>query len=161
MSRADSQAFNELLTLLQTAGQQLLTERNQKDDIDIAEGYRHILDLTAIGIDLYLDNDPERPRFSRIIYPWRKMGGDNAHALYDFAPLCGDRDYVITGNKADTSYLAFTTYGGADAEKVDMHVNLNHAGMVFDDDGSFELLLTTQPEGKSGNVIALKPTVIA
>ncbi|TNF33471.1 MAG: DUF1214 domain-containing protein [Gammaproteobacteria bacterium] len=157
MSRADTQAFNELIALLQTAGQQLLNERNQRDDIDLAEGYRHILDLTAIGIDLYLDNDPERPRFSRIVYPWRKMGGDNAHALYDFAPLCGDRDYRITGNKADTCYLAFTTYGGASAEKVDIHVNLNHSQMVFDEDGDFELLLTTQPEGKTGNVIALKP----
>src|SRR5688572_21497599 len=110
--RPDSRAFAALLDVLRSAEQGFLHGRNQTADEELADNYHHLLDLLSLGYDMYIANDSERPRFARIVSPWRKMGGDNAHALYDFAPLRADRSYRICGRVNRVAYMGFTVYGG-------------------------------------------------
>lgn len=155
MMRADTKAFAELLELLQQGEQELLTQRNQNDDVDFAEGYRHLFDLLGMGIEFYIQNDAERPRFVQIVSPERKVGGDNAHALYHFAPLRDDRAYRVRGHCGGTAYMGFTVYGGDTPEQVGIVANTNSFEIEIDDDGCFELILAPE-SGNGPNQIQLK-----
>jgi len=141
-SRPDGRAFAELLDVLRAAEQTFLEGRNQTADEELADNYRHLLDLVSLGYDMYMANDWERPRFARIVSPWRKMGGDNAHALYDFAPLCGDRSYRVRGRINRVAYMGFTTYGGESEERVHITSNHNSSDLRPDRDGRFAIVLS-------------------
>ena len=146
---AAKRAFAELIKLLQEAENTFLAARNQTDDADISDCYHNLLDLLGIGIDCYIDNTPEDPHFVRLVNSWRKMGGDNAHAVYDFAPLNGELNYVLQGNVGGTAYLGITLYGGASEEAVTIHGNISTRHLLLDANGNF--MLTIGPgEGKGG-----------
>ncbi|MCB1616169.1 MAG: hypothetical protein KDI30_09160, partial [Pseudomonadales bacterium] len=141
-----TKAFRELLTLLKHTELQFLEERNQQDDIDIADAYKNLLDIFAIGVDCYIDNDAGNPHFTRIVSPWRKMGGDNAHALYDFAPLSGNRSYRVRGNRAGTAYIGMTLYGGESEDKIDVHANINTSHLKMDVAGDFCVVISPKAQ---------------
>jgi hypothetical protein len=156
--REDSKAFNELLELLKTAEQTFLTLRNQTADVDIADNYKHLFDLMSVAIDFYIHNDWARPRLFKIVSPWRKIGGDNAHALYDVAPLDGSRSYILKGHRRKTAYLGFTVYGGDTEEQITVHENRNSSTIEFSADGSFEIVFSAQEKDtRAKNHIRLKP----
>jgi hypothetical protein len=155
-------AFNQLLdSLREIVDTQLTPEKGIEEEIDIAEGFRNILHLLSSATDLYLESDPERPEFVKIVTPTRKIMGDNADAIYHFARLRGDRSYRIRGKQGQECYLSFTIHGrsddgrlGATAEPVLADVNAK--GFEFAPDGSFELILS--PDKHPGNWIQLDPT---
>jgi len=156
--RPDSQAFHELLDLLREAEDNFLTKRNQTADVDIADNYKHLMDLISIGIDFYVHNDYERPHFVKIVSPHRKVGGDNAHALYDFTPVLGDRAYLIRGNRGKTPYMGFTLYGGENEADLRIIANLNSSDMVFDEGGDFSIVLSPlSSDDRAPNHIRLEP----
>lgn len=156
--REDSKAFNQLLEHLKTAEQDFLTLRNQTADVDIADNYKHLFDLLSVATDMYIHNDWVRPRLFKIVSPWRKIGGDNAHALYDMAPLEGTRSYLLKGNRRDTAYLGFTVYGGDTEEQLTVHVNRNSSNVEFNADGSFEIVFSPHENDiRAKNHIQLKP----
>lgn len=136
-----TQAFAELIALLQDAENIFLTARNQTDDVDISDSYKNLFDLLAIGVDCYIDNSADNPHFIRLVNRWRKMGGDNAHALYDFAPLNGELSYRMHGNRGGAAYLGVTLYGGATEESVTVHANINTSHLQFNEQGNFELTI--------------------
>src|SRR4029453_5689090 len=123
-SRPDGRAFAELLDALRASEQAFLWGRNQAAGEEVADNYRQLLDLVSLGYDMYMANDWERPRFARIVSPWRKMGGANAHSLYDFRRLRGDRSYRVHGRINRVAYVGFTVYGGESEERV--HITSNH-----------------------------------
>ena len=91
-------AWRELLDLLREADQTFLEgPRAELDALGVAEGYRHLSHLLSYAFDLYLEADPERPVFTALAGPTRKILGDNVDSRYFFAPLRGDRRYRIRG----------------------------------------------------------------
>ena len=50
------------------------------------EAYKWIFSILNVGTDVYLWGDTQRPRFVDIVGPYKKWGGDNADAFYQFAP---------------------------------------------------------------------------
>ncbi len=153
-------AFGNLLdTLHEAAEVYLAQERGLTQEVDTVEGVRYLLHMLSAGIDLYLESDPERPNFVRIISPTRKLMGDNPDAVYYFARISGDRSYRITGKKTKEAYLSFTVHGrpedgklGATAEPV--LADVNDRGMKTLDDGSYEIILS--PDEHPGNWIKLE-----
>lgn len=137
-----SESFHALLDLLKDSENLFLEQRNQSSEADFADAYKNLLDILAIGVDCYIDNDPANPHFAKIVSPWRKMGGDNAHALYDFAPLRGDLSYLVKGNRAGTAYLGMTLYKGATEDKVDVQANINSADLAMDIAGDFSVVIS-------------------
>jgi len=156
-----SVAFDKLLdTLREAADVYLGPERGLTQEVDTVEGVRYILHMLSAGIDLYLESDPERPKFVRIVSPTRKLMGDNPDAVYYFTRIRGDRSYRITGKKIKECYLSFTVHGrpedgrlGAAAEPV--LADVNDRGLQTKPDGSFEVILS--PNEHTGNWIQLKP----
>lgn len=154
-------AFDKLLdTLHEAAEGYLVSERGINCETEIAEGYRYILHMLSAGIDLYMEGDPERPAFVRIVSPTRKLMGDNPDAIYHFTRICDDRSYRITGKRTDECYISFTVHGrpadgrlGAAAEPV--LADMNDRDFQIEPDGSFKIILS--PEEQRGNWIKLLP----
>jgi hypothetical protein len=152
-------AYVALLDTLREAAEKTLTgELGVLDEIDLVEGLRNHLHLLSCAIDFYLEGDPERPEFVKIVSPTRRIMGDNPDALYHFARVRGDRSYRIRGVKTDECYISFTVHGraadgrlGAAAEPV--LADVNDRGLDLGPDGSFEIVLS--PDEHEGNWIPL------
>jgi hypothetical protein len=156
-------AFHALLDVLRDADQTFLDgPRGEMDALGVAEGYRHLTHLLAYALDLYLEGDPERPVFTPLASPTRKILGDNVDSLYHFAPLRGDRRYRIRGRRGNEVYLAFCVYGGKpDGEWSERVVaNLSQRDLVCAPDGSFEIALGAEPPAGATNAITLAPDAV-
>jgi hypothetical protein len=148
-------------SLREVADHHLSPERGLLHEVDIAEGFRNALHLLNAATELYFEGDPERPEFSRIVSPTRKLMGDNPDAIYHFARLRGDRSYRVTGRRGDECYVSFTVHGrgndgrlGAAAEPV--LADVNDRSLAIGEDGSFEIILS--PEEQPGDWIRLAPS---
>jgi hypothetical protein len=162
MTTAAGRAFHALLDVLRDADQTFLEgPRADMDALGVAEGYRHLTHLLGYAFDLYLEGDAERPVFTPLASPTRKMLGDNVDSLYHFAPLRGDRRYRIRGRRGNEVYLAFCVYGGKpDGEWSERVVaNLSQRDMHCEADGSFEITLAAEPPS-SGDAITLGPDAV-
>lgn len=143
------QALHEFLDVVRNAEQTFLDPEKELDHQGHVDGYQHLFHLMQITVDFYLHNDPLRPRLVRLTDGTRKLYGDNVDAVYYFSQVRGDQEYVIRGRRFDSCYLSFCLYGGdPNGELADrVTLNVNHRDIAFDDDGSFEIKLTANPQG--------------
>jgi hypothetical protein len=159
---AGGTAFRELLDLLRDADATFLAEpRGPLDAVGIVDGYVHLTHLLAYGLELYLEADPERPAFTPLAAPTRKILGDNVDSLYHFAPLRGDRAYRIAGTRGNAVYLAFCVYGGKPDGQWSERVvaNVSQRDLAFAPDGSFVLILGTTPRA-GADFVRLEPDAV-
>ena len=154
-------AFRELLDVLRDADDTFLDgPRADMDALGIAEGYRHLTHLLGYAFDLYLEGDPQRPAFTPLASPTRKILGDNVDSIYHFAPLSGDRRYRIRGRCGNEVYLAFCVYGGRPDGEWSQRVvaNASQRNLAFAADGSFDILLAADASPPHG--IRLEPDAV-
>lgn len=151
--RADAKAFRDLLGVLQSYERKFRWRRLLTRDNELAEGYSAMLDLLAVGLDCYIHNSADAPRFVRLVSPIRKIGGDNADALYYFAPLNPAAGYKIKGTLGSAAYLAFTTYGGATPKKFHIVSNISTPALKLDGAGSFELEIAPDGSREGDNTL--------
>jgi len=143
---ATREAFGELIALLSEIDARYLgPEFRIADPGSVVEGHAFALNLLAAGIDLYLDADPERPRFVSMVSPSRKLLGDNPDAFYFLAPLSGARAYRLRGNIAGAVYTSFT-FQRSDATgwASEIFATRNDRELDVARDGSFDLVLSRQ-----------------
>ena len=134
-----SAAFHELLDVVRG-----LEDKLPADDEQTAlEGYKWAFSILAVALDAYVWADTARPRFVDIVGPYRKWGGDNADAFYQYAPIDPSRTYRVTGQRGDAVYLSLTVYGGPSDGRYSDHIvgTVNDRELLFDADGNFELWL--------------------
>jgi hypothetical protein len=145
VTTASGAAFRALLDLLRDADAGFAAAG--LDALGVAEGYRHLTHLLGYAFDLYLEGDAERPVFTPLASPTRKILGDNVDSHYWFAPLRGERAYRISGVRGNGVYLAFCVYGGKpDGEWSERVVaNVSQRDIVFAPDGGFALVLAADP----------------
>ncbi len=158
LAPASRQAYHELLDLLREVGDTHFTpQRGVIEEVTAAEAYRFVLHLLAAGVEHHLEGDPERPLFTRIVSPQRKLLGDNPDAIYYWTRVAGARAYRIRGNIAGASYTSFTVHGrdpsGGSMERV--IADVNDAGLAIAADGGYEILVS--PEKQAGNWLRLEP----
>jgi hypothetical protein len=155
-------AVKELIDLLGRLDERFTTgDRGLTDEASLLEGYRWIFSILQVGTDVFLWGDTNRPRFVDIVGPYRKWGGDNADAYYQFAPINPAKTYRVRGRKGDAVYFSLTVYGGPD----DGHYSTRIVGTVNDrmidvgDDGSFEIILS--PREHPGAWLRLEDDAVA
>lgn len=154
-------AWHALLDLLREADQTFLTgARADLDALGVAEGYRHLTHLLSYALDLYLEADPERPAFTSLASPTRKILGDNVDSRYFFAPLRGDRRYRIDGQRGDEDYLAFCVYGGPPDGAWSTRVLANVSQRELACDAAGRYTLTLAPDAAGANAIRLEPDAV-
>jgi len=145
------QALVHFLEVIKNAESTFLDPDKVIDEQGKVDGYQHIFHLLRTSIDFYLFNDPLRPAFKSLTDGHSKILGDNVDSAYYFTQLRGDQEYRIWGKRYDSCYLSFAVYGGQpNGEIVDRVCNnINHTQIEFEPDGSFEIILTANPNGKN------------
>lgn len=141
----------EFLEVIRNCENTFLDPDKNLDDQGKVDGYQHIFHLLRTTIDFYLFNDPLRPEFMLLVTPYHKVLGDNVDSIYYFTQIRGDQEYIIKGRRYDSCYLSFTLYGGLPDGELCERVtnNINHTHIEFEKDGSFEIKLTPNPQGKN------------
>jgi hypothetical protein len=155
---AATAAFNELIdTLTAIRDDYVLAEGRFRDDLERVEGYRYVTHLLSEASELLVEADPERPRFSSIVSPARKVLGDNPDALYQQTVIRGDRSYRVTGQLAGQVYVSFTVHAADPAGGINGAVlaDINHHDLDIDGHGRFELILS--PDEHPGKWVRLDP----
>jgi hypothetical protein len=130
------------------------------DEASLREGYKWIFSILAVGLDAHVWADTGRPRFVDIVGPYRKWGGDNADAYYQYAPLDPTRTYHITGKRGDAVYLSMTVYGGPNDGRYSDRIvgTVNDRMLDFAEDGSFSATLS--PAAFDGAGVTLEPDAV-
>src|SRR5262245_38748535 len=131
------------------------------DEQSTLEGYKWIFSILQVALDVQVWADPARPRFVDIVGPYKKWGGDNADAFYQFAPIDPARTYRVRGRKGDAVYFSLTVYGGPrDGRYSERMVGtLNDRMLAVDADGRFELTLS--PHEHPGAWMRLEADAVA
>jgi hypothetical protein len=160
-----SGAFAELLDQVRRLEAKLFEGPNTPLDAQgVLEGYKWIFSILQVGFDAYVWADPYRPRFVDIVGPYRKWGGDNADAFYQYAPIDPARTYRVVANKGDAVYWSLTVYGGpADGRYSERIVGMvndrDHAG-GRSDATTYEIILSPEPQSHEGPWIKLEPDAV-
>ena len=153
--------FNELIDELRALEERIVSGPNTPlDDQSLLEGYKWIFSILAVGLDAYVWADPGRPRFVDIVGPYRKWGGDNADAFYQYAPIDPARTYRVRGRKGDAVYFSLSVYGGPNDGRYSDRIvgTVNDHTLDVGPNGEFELVLS--PEPHEGTWLKLDPDAV-
>ena len=140
-------AWRAYCRALEVTGVQALTETLTHDEIDLAEGLRHLARMSNLVLLGSLENkDPDHPYLWPALDPHRKMGGDNPQGLYLSGPVNGTDTFRLRASRGSARWLSIIVaqngppaYGAA----------LFRPDLRLDGDGGFDVLLS--PERQEGN----------
>ncbi|HWE65303.1 MAG TPA: DUF1214 domain-containing protein [Acidimicrobiales bacterium] len=156
-----STAFRALVDELGALEQHILHGPNTPlDPQGVVEGYKWILSILQVAVDTQVWADAANPRFVEIVGPYKKWGGDNADAFYQFTPIDPARTYRVTGLIGDAVYLSLTVYGGPDDGRYSERIvgSVNRRDLDIGPDGTFEIHLG--PQAGPGPSIVLEPDAV-
>ena len=131
------------------------------DPVEVAEAYRYVGQALSAMSEMYLEVDPDHPRFASIVSPARKLQGDNPDAIYHYASVRGDRSYRVQGRIDRQCYTSFTVHGeAADGGFAGPLLgDLNDRALQVADDGTYELIFSQ--DERPGNWLRLHPDAVA
>ena len=115
------------------------------DEQSVLEGYKWIFTIAQVALDVNVWADATRPRFVDIVGPYKKWGGDNVDAFYQYAPIDPTRTYRVRGRKGDAVYFSLSVYGGPNDGRYSERI----VGTVHGRSGSF-VLQHTAVSSRSG-----------
>jgi hypothetical protein len=125
-----------------------------------------VLSILQVAAEVNLWADTGRPRFTEIVGPYKKWGGDNADAYYCFAPIDPARTYRVTVQPGDAVYLSLTVYGGPNDGRYSERIvgSVNSRDAAVDDDGAIRIVVGPgdRPPGvPATNHLRLEPDAVA
>lgn len=152
-------AFDALLGTLARIGDEYVNNPARgHDERESIEGYAYALQMVGHVSEFLLEADRERPRFSLIVSPARKILGDNPDSIYHQAAIRGDRAYRIKGRRTGQDYISFTVHGtdptGGFGGPVLADINDND--LRFDADGRYEIVLSATPPASDDPAVWVK-----
>ncbi len=124
---------------------------------------RYLSRLTRAGLEAYVEYpDPSFPRLRRMVHETIKMGADNPDNYYMNAQISGAYEYKIMGKRNTIDHISFHTQNGnygstgglAPCGKID------NSDLVLEKDGSFEIFVTREPQGKNWLKIEEETTLL-
>ena len=149
-------AWNELREAMAEAAQTVVGPAGARNALERAEGFRYLTRLLSAGLEMHLEKaDATHPAFTRMLTPTRKFLGDNPDTLYEYVPLDGSLSYRVRGRRGSEIYLAFCVYDRDADGATKIGANLSDTEMRFEDDGSFEVVLSTAQPWGAKNWLAL------
>ena len=152
-------AFSALLDVMREFEATLIEgDRAVEQDVSVIEGYRWIFTMVQVAFDCFVWADKDRPFFVDIVGRYKKWGGDNVDAYYQYAALDPRRTYRVHLDAGGAAYLSLSVYEGPDdgqpAEGITGSLHLGE--MEANADGSYDIVLSV--EKHAGNWIELSPT---
>jgi len=152
------QAWTALLDMLRQTAETITGPIGATSGRERAEGFRNVTRVLSVALEQILEKgDRARPVFTRWINPCRKLLGDNPYTYYDSALIDPKSSYRIHGKRGNPTYLGFCVYGTSETGDRRIVGNIDDSEMQFEDDGSFEIILSAQRPSTAVNWIALEP----
>lgn len=147
MTRAPltSAAYGRFVDTLARIGDEYATSDSRAfDELETVEAYGYVLQMVGHVSELLVESDRERPRFSLIVSPARKILGDNPDSIYHHAAIRGDRSYRIRGRRTGQDYISFTIHGTDPTGGYGGPIlaDINDDAFRFDDQDRFEIVLS-------------------
>lgn len=152
-------AFDALLGTLARIGDEYVNNPARgHDTLETIEGYAYALQMVGHVSEFLLEADRERPRFSLIVSPARKILGDNPDSIYHQAAIRGDRAYRIKGRRTGQDYISFTVHGTDPTGGYGGPVlaDINDANLRFDADDRYEIVLSATPPADGDPAVWVK-----
>jgi hypothetical protein len=160
-SRQTAAAYESLLDAAREVAARIASDDRLSDDpVSELEVYKWATSIVQVALDAYVWADSARPRFVDIVGPYKKWGGDNADAFYQYAPIDPMRTYRVKGRRGDAAYLSLTVYGGPDDGRYSERIvgALSDRLVEVAADGTFEMVLS--PEPRQGAWLELTPDAV-
>jgi hypothetical protein len=145
-------AWEEFCDTLKAAGASVYFGNAPTDAFNQAEAYRYLTRLTRAGLEAFVEYaDPQFPVLRCMVHETVKLGSDNPDNYYQNAQISGQYEYVIKGNRNTIFYLGFFTQNGSYGSTGGLAPcgALEAEDMIFDEDGSFEIILSKEKKGKN------------
>jgi hypothetical protein len=144
MQTDSRKALGELLDMLREVDERWAgPEWNLTSEADVVGAHRALLHILEGGLSGFFEDDPERPRFERIVSPTRKFTGDNPDAIYYDASIRADRRYRVRGRMDGAIYVSITVEAGTQDGSIAKRTAgvINDTQFDVDSQGRFEILL--------------------
>ncbi len=164
MTTETEAVFTELLAELGVQHRRLVEALSGPDDTQsLLEAHKWLLSILQVATDTQVWADSARPRFVEIVGPYKKWGGDNADAFYNFAPVDPARTYRVRVKPGDAVYLSLTVYGGPDDGHYSERIvgSLNSREAPPGPDGTIEMVLSATDPGPGLPWIKLEADAVA
>jgi hypothetical protein len=144
---AATEAWQGFCRALETTGTEALAKTLTHDEVDLAEGLRHLARMVGLTLIGSLENkDDRRPYLWPALDPHRKMGGDNPQGLYLSGPINGADTFRLRGTRGSARWVSIIVgqagpppYGDA----------LFLPDLEIAADGTFEVIVA--PQRRPGN----------
>lgn len=151
--RTAKDAWAAFCRTIETTGLTALDDVLTDDEVDLAEGLRHLARMSTLTLFGSFENkDSAHPYFWPALDPHRKMGGDNPQGLYLSAPINGTDTFVVRGTRGSARWVSMIL-GRAGTPP------FGNARFLPDlevaPDGTFEVVVS--PEPHPGNWIESDP----
>lgn len=145
-------AWDEFCDNLKAAGAALKFSGAPQDAFNQAEGIRYLSRLTRGGLEAFIEyNDPCFPILRRTAHETIKLGADNPDNYYFNAQINGQYEYCLKGKRNTVHYFGLFTQNGNYGTTGGMApcAVLDHKDIVYEDNGSFEVILSPEKKGKN------------
>jgi Protein of unknown function (DUF1214) len=145
MTTETEQAFAQLLEEVGATHRRVVEQLSAPGDLDsLLEAHKWVLSILQVAADVNIWADTARPRFTEIVGPYKKWGGDNSDAFYLFAPIDPERTYRIVFHPGDAVYMSLTVYGGPNDGRYSTRIvgSVNSQDAPHRPDGSIEIVLS-------------------
>lgn len=155
-------AVRALIDLLTTLDDELVEgDRALRDEASQLEVHRWIFSTLQVALDTQVWADADKPRFVDIVGPYKKWGGDNPDAFYQYTPLDPALTYRVTGHPGDAVYYSFSVYGGPDDGRYSERMVgwVNDRDLTPGPDGT--VTFTLSPDPFDGPGVTLEPDAVA
>jgi hypothetical protein len=148
-------AWRRWCAAVEEAGVTALERTLTDDDVDAAEGLRHLARMVRLTLASGFENgDAAHPYLWRALGPDLKMGGDNPSGLYLSAPVNGTDTFVVRGTRGSARWVSFLSQRRPECLAEGLPVfgdAVFGPDLVVAADGTFELMLS--PDEQPGNWI--------
>ena len=154
-----TQAWHDWSAALADTGAEALRNTLTHDEIDLAEGVRHLARMARLTtLSAFENTDGGDPYLWRALGPDLKMGGDNPQGLYLSCPINGTDTFRLTGTRGSAIWVSIIAGRGPSARTAGLPP-FGEAVFATDlevtDDGTFEVWASPEPptDGATGNWI--------
>jgi len=125
-----------------------------QDDIDAAEGFRHLLRVMDACIALDVEHgDRRRPALLPLITPTRKIYFDNPDVRYEIARIRGNTTYRLHGRRGSAAYLSVAVHGTLNGGR--LISSIGGSDLAPERDGTIDLQLGGGPPPGGGRWLPL------
>jgi hypothetical protein len=137
-------AWRQFCRTLETTGAEALAKTLTHDEVDLAEGLRHLARMSTLALLGSLENkDAAHPYLWPALDPHRKMGGDNPQGLYLSGPVNGTDTFRLRGTMGNARWVSIIVSRNGPPPYGDA---LFLPDLVVGEDGTFEVLLSPDPQ---------------